>query len=240
MGRVLLRGCLESIAMQSVKPSQVVVSAEPEFLTEAKDAAMDFGSIPNLSVVENGRRRGIGGNSNSGLDQITSQYAWVLHQDDRLIAVETVEGVLREICRSEAPWFVLRSVQVNPLDAGTLGPNGNLPSWKGRPHLVTGRNPLGPPSTSVWLLSDQLRFDERLCLLVDLDFYLSLNQYWTAEPRIIDETVGVGEWAGQTQKALTRTDLFAELPTLWRRAFRRLGRGPIKVARGDWVFRPWR
>ena len=218
-GVQLLRNCLSSIASQTVKPSQVVISAEQEFLSDAIDVAGDFQSIPGLVVISNRRRRGIGGNSNSGLDMITSEYAWVLHQDDRLTSNDTVEHVIRDLRSTGSPWLVMRPLAVDPMNLDSPGFGAGSPKWRGRGYLMTGRNPLGPPSTSVWRIAKPLRFDERLSLLVDLDLYLMLNRYWKAPPMLTNALVGVGVWSGQTQKALDRGDLLAELPTLWRRSF---------------------
>lgn len=217
-GTRLLRSCLGSIASQTVTPSQVVISAEQEFLADALDVADEFRSIPGLVVTANGRRRGIGGNSNSGLDMITTDYAWVMHQDDRLMSTNTVEKVIQDIEITGSPWLVMRPVAVDPLNSDSAGSEVGSPIWRGRGYLLTGRNPLGPPSTSVWRLANPLRFDESLSLLVDLDLYLSLNRFWRSTPTLTNSLVGVGVWSGQTQRILDRGSLLAELPRLWRRS----------------------
>lgn len=220
-GIALLRRALESIESQVTQPAEVVVSAELDFFVKAEKLVNSFANIPNIQTTPNMFPRGIGGNSNSALRILSSTHAIVLHQDDAMLSPTILSAIHDHLRMFDDPWLVLGSAHGDPLAVDSAPGECIPPTWRGAMYLLSGRNPLGGPSTCVWRRASGLRFAESLELMVDIDFYLQALHLWKRPPSFLDQCMSIGSWDGQAQNHVKRSRVLREMTVLWGRYVRR-------------------
>ncbi|MBK7668773.1 MAG: glycosyltransferase family 2 protein [Sphingobacteriaceae bacterium] len=167
-----LKLCLDSILTQSFKDYEVIISDDT-----ADDTVKDFVStykIQNLSYYKNTTSLGTPGNWNSALAKAKGKYIKVMHHDDYFLKPDSLSKFVETAEKSKAGfvfcntevWFVSdnsrrisqpNTVQLNRLKEDAL--------------FLFFRNKIGAPSATMFLRNN-LKFDEHLKWLVDVDFYI--------------------------------------------------------------------
>lgn len=198
---------LNSIAMQSLPPFEVIVSNDSasnfdSFLTNLLN---DFKSL-SLSIVRNPDSRGISSNSNNGMRLVRSKYIHILHQDDWLIDSNFYEE-MEEYFLPDAefffllPWKQLDKVFIPKFDSTAL----------------LGNNRFGGPSGIIFPNKSSVLFDEKLSMLCDVDFIVQLQKKFI-RPRVFERVVlEYGVSAGQAQNQIGPEQFDKELEIVFQK-----------------------
>jgi glycosyltransferase involved in cell wall biosynthesis len=212
LGRWFLQRSLSKLLEQQELPDQVIISSEKSFADEARTTLQAFRGKIDFDFIVNQDHPGIGNNSNSGLSAVATSHVWVMHQDDWLCDERAVR-IVRSSIQHRDSWFTVTRVQV-PLFADSES-RIEIPYWSGYCRLLFGINTIGPPSTSIWAASADVRFAPDQTLTVDLDLYSQLYRRY-GRPVLLPTSVAVGTWMGQTQHSVGTKQKIADLSRLFR------------------------
>jgi len=136
---------------------------------------------PEVKYVKNKRTKGAAGNLNNAIDHATGDIIKVLFQDDTLGPIEPFENIKQ--------WAFCTSRHNS--DRGDHVPTVNTDIKA----LALGNNTYGSPTALAFRKTD-LRFDESLKWLLDVDFYARMTLRY-GPPEIVDTYVNITEWFGQ-------------------------------------------
>ena len=181
--------CLESIQMQTLKPKKIIItddSVDSSFITKVKKTLNDY-EIP-IEYIKNPNDRGMGSNSNNGLNRATSGFVHILHSDDCLNDINAYEKMVNAVIENDSGWVFVGGKAGKTLQRPTLND-----------FLIYGINTLGGPSGMFALRDHYLNYDTELKMLVDVEQYVRMIKRF-GTPGIINEPLidyGVGPWQVQ-------------------------------------------
>jgi glycosyltransferase involved in cell wall biosynthesis len=172
----LLQRCLDSIAVQTYKNIEIIISDDSDDDSIAKIAKKNSSALP-IKYYRNATALGSPANWNNAIDKATGALYLLLHHDDYLAR----EDSLQQYCISferqpEIDGFFSKSTPVN--DRGEPTPIKYDPEilknlLQEPDHLIRS-NQIGPPSNLMLRTSVHERYDTRLLWLVDIEFYIRL------------------------------------------------------------------
>jgi glycosyltransferase involved in cell wall biosynthesis len=171
----LLARTLMSIVTQSDIRAEVVVvddSTRPEVRVLVEGLA---GLYPEIRYYPGARTGNPVDNWNAGLARATSRYVMVVHHDDFFCDNGFLRRAVDRLDRGEGEVVVAGHGL-----AGRPGPSrfalasALAKTLRLKPWTLYAINWLGPPSVTMFAADPAIRFDARLCWLVDVDFYVRL------------------------------------------------------------------
>lgn len=172
----LLRKTFESIAIQSFKNFEVVVTDDSDE-TGVKELAGEYADKFKLVYCHNKSSLGSPANWNLGLNLASGKYIKMMHHDDWFASADSLavfaDAAVKE---PDAVLFFCESQVLNHADNSTSynKPAKNLIAQLQRdPAVLFNHNFIGAPS-AVMFRNDGQRFDEHLKYLVDVEFYIRL------------------------------------------------------------------
>lgn len=172
----LLRA-LESIAMQTYKLIQVVVSDDSTD-NACRLVCEKFSNRVDLTYWKNQSSLGSPANWNQALALANGDYSLLLHHDDELYDETTISRIVDYLIATDRP-DVLFSGSVDFDQDGVRLPKRQLTKrqfirFLKRPESVFGENLLGNPSTVCFRTCLAVQFDSRFKWVVDEEFYYRL------------------------------------------------------------------
>ena len=171
---------------------EIVIALDHGFMPDFIKEGYDFMLIENITVVRNQRKQGAAGNLNTALDIAKGDIIKVLFQDDTLTAW------LQNFANINHWSFCTSKHNTNRGDHVPYHP----PSLK---ELALGCNTYGSPSAMAFRRTD-LRFDENLQWLFDVDFYVRMTQRYGL-PDLLPTFVNITEWEGMATNTVCTGDI---------------------------------
>jgi glycosyltransferase involved in cell wall biosynthesis len=160
-GAEYLSHCIDSIANQSFKEYEVIVS-DHSLDMDVKNLCSE---IPSIIYVRNDRARGSSSaNLNNAIQFATGDIIKPIFQDDYFHSDQALQ-IIHDAFIKKAKWVVCGS---NVSVDHTTILYDFIPTWN--PDIVFGRNTLSSPSCLAYLKCG-LTWDERLLWLMDCNFY---------------------------------------------------------------------
>jgi glycosyltransferase involved in cell wall biosynthesis len=171
----LLARTLMSIVTQSgVTPEVVVVddSTEPGVRAFVEGLA---GLYPNLLYCPGARTGNPVDNWNAGLDRVTGRYQMVVHHDDFFCDPGCLRRAVDRLAAGEGEVLAFGHGLAGRAGPSRFGLASALArGLKLKPWSLYAINWIGPPAAVMFPAEPAIRFDPRLCWLVDVDFYARL------------------------------------------------------------------
>jgi hypothetical protein len=194
-----LRTCLESIANQTRKPSQVIVSDDSsvshEDLLSRYAAELDL----EIQYFRNPSKSSMASNSNFALRKVTAGVVHILHSDDFILRSDFYND-LAQIDFSISKWVLV---------AGSTGKSVQVPDIKSM--NILGLNSIGGPSCLIARVQNYSDYDEQLRLLVDLEHFSRMMRE-LGEPYVMHVPsieYGSGDW--QVQRSVEFSTIAKEV-----------------------------
>jgi glycosyltransferase involved in cell wall biosynthesis len=191
IGDTHLRRSLNALANQSWKNFEVVIT-DHSVSDLIFDVVKEFSSRIEINYIRNEEHRGSSCmNANRGIENSKFDYIKFLFQDDFLAHDKSLEYGMKFLVWSKAGWV---ASACNHRDDKT-----EKIYWNHFPKIVDGElfnalNSLGCPSVLYFKKTD-VRFDERLPALMDIDYYEQVKLLF-GNPVLFDDinvTVGIHE-----------------------------------------------
>ena len=200
----LLQRCLQSIALQTWKDFEVIVTDDsPD--DSVKEAVTSFHAGFPLQYRKNPVPLGSPGNWNAGLAIASGRYIKVLHQDDWLRTPDALAKYIQAFELHPSAGFVF-SACYNVRENGSAklhAPDaGQLRRLQTDPECLFLGNFIGAPSTGVFQRLPVIPYDLRMKWLVDIDQYIQLLYHNPQVVYIEEPLVNIGIHEGQTTNAV--------------------------------------
>jgi dTDP-4-dehydrorhamnose reductase len=191
-GREFLEFSFDLLSKQTLKNFEVVISDHSEDDT-IRDLCNEWRTKLDIIYISNKIGRGmISPNINNAISYCNGKWIKILFQDDFLYDANSLQiqhdFIVEENCKS---WFMTKFYHSN--DGHTFY-RLYSPAWNDT--IWTGNNTLGCPSGLTISNNLDVKFDEKLNWLMDVDYYKMLaNKY--GEPMILDEITTVNRTWGE-------------------------------------------
>lgn len=170
----LLERCLSSIAMQTYKRVEVLVSDDsPD--DGVKIVAERFVHQLRMNYVRNDFPLGPPANWNAALRMARGEYVMVLHHDDSFALPESLSLFLRAFQNDPAVDFVFaRNSSIELASKGHSYARQNFLTYYADPELLLTGNTIGAPSNLMLKASAVEWYNEKLKWVVDIEMYIRL------------------------------------------------------------------
>ena len=171
----LLARALMSIVTQSDIRAEVIVvddSTQPEVRMLVEGLA---GLYPDIRYYPGARTGNPVDNWNAGLSRATGRYLMVVHHDDFFCDAGFLRRAVDRLAGGEGEVLVGGHGRAGRPGSSRFGLAAALArGLRLKPWALYAINWLGPPSVTMFAADPAIRFDARLCWLVDVDFYVRL------------------------------------------------------------------
>lgn len=138
-------------------------------------------------------------NVNNAILHARGRLIKILFQDDYLLGPDSLSRLSAMFQETAVSWCVTGSAHTR--DGATLE-RFFVPSWHERIHF--GRNTVSSPSVLAFRNYSDVRFDEKLIWLMDVDFYKQCSLKW-GPPRILPDAMVVNRLhSGQVSSGISR------------------------------------
>jgi glycosyltransferase involved in cell wall biosynthesis len=172
----LLQRCLDSIAVQTYKNIEIIISDDSDNAGVA-EVVQSYSSTLAIKYYRNATALGSPANWNNAIDKATGELYILLHHDDYLAR----EDALQQYCaffemQPQIDGFFSKSTPVNDAKEPTqikYEPN-IIKQLRQEPDLLIRSNQIGPPSNLMLRTSVREHYDTRLLWLVDIEFYIRI------------------------------------------------------------------
>jgi glycosyltransferase involved in cell wall biosynthesis len=187
-GAIHLRRSLTSLTKQSWKNFEVVISDHSES-DMIENVAKEFESELSINYVRYEKFRGSSCmNANNGISYSKYNYLKFLFQDDYLAHDRSLEKGMKYLVWSRKDWIATACNHRNDKTGDFF--------WNHYPRIVNGEifnalNSLGCPSVMYFKKTD-IRFDERLPALMDIDYYEQVKSIFGDPGLLYDINVTIG------------------------------------------------
>lgn len=180
----MLEQLLISAWEQDYRQKEIVVSDDSED-DAVSSQCFRYGS--QIRYVRNQRPGKSSINMNNAINHAQGDIIKPMFGDDYLVSPDTLMKMVDGL--GDAQWGFATSTHSNDRPDFIPHPHRNIKE------LVLGENTYGCPSAMIFKKTD-LRFDERLIWLMDVEFYVRMFQLY-GSPAFIDTKIGIREWDGQ-------------------------------------------
>lgn len=189
--------CLRSISVQTYKNIEVILSDDsPD--EETKKIADQF-SFLNLKYIHNNPPLKSPRNWNYALDLASGTLVMLLHQDDFLQREDSIERFVECFSKPEIDFAFCQNIGVDSSGKTIYFQNQDrIPDLMGHPDYLIIRCIIGPPSNVMLRNKINIRYDESLIWLVDVDYYIRILKSGYKYQYIKEHLVTIGIHANQT------------------------------------------
>jgi hypothetical protein len=170
LGSNFLNDALKSLTIQTYKNFQVVIS-DHSISDDIENVVKNYKDVLNIKYIRNENNRGNGPyNTNFAIDNSDGEIVKILFHDDFLNDDKSLEIIINEFTNPEVIWLVTGS---NHTDADkTKYWNEMIPYWS--MDLFNGINTISSPSVMSFRKNTNIRFDDTLVMMMDIDMYYNL------------------------------------------------------------------
>tara|TARA_Y100000004_G_scaffold118915_1_gene133620 strand:- start:572 stop:1279 length:708 start_codon:yes stop_codon:yes gene_type:complete len=185
-GSEYLNDLLRTIQIQSYKDFEVCISdhsVDNEVLKELKQFEGKFKIVYDKN--ENDRGNGPA-NTNKAIEMCSGDIIKVMFQDDFFYDTESLEKIHSEFEQSDSMWLVNGCNHTK--DDGYNFYWEMFPKWNDK--IIEGVNSISSPSVLSMRKEcfDEVRFDEKLVMMMDCDYYYNLKSNF-GEPIYLDDVL---------------------------------------------------
>lgn len=171
-GVEFLDDLLRTISQQTLKDVEVVVSDHSvsdviQIYCNRNEYNLNIKYIKNSNDIGNPCS-----NTNCAIDNCTGEIVKILLQDDFLYDTEALEITYNQLMSSDKKWLVCGAIHTR--DDGNTFFNPMHPKWSDYMILENGNNYIGSPSVVAFKKEVDLRFDPKVAMLMDVDFYYNM------------------------------------------------------------------
>lgn len=189
--------CLQSIRLQTYKNIEVIISDDSPQNDTEQIAAL----FPDLKIryIHNQPALKSPKNWNAALDNASGEYAMLLHQDDWLHMEDSISKFVSALARSEIDFAFCKNIGEDVHGKKFFFNNKEeIPDLKKRPNYLIIRCIIGPPSNVMFKKQVNVRYDENLIWLVDVDYYIRVLNRGFNYTYIPEQLVTIGIHEEQT------------------------------------------
>lgn len=180
----MLRTLLDSVSTQDYLEREIIVSDDSAG-SDVEQYCIDYPY--NVCYVRNERRGKSSINMNNAINHAQGDIIKPMFGDDYFVESDTLTKMVAAL--DDHRWAFATSTHSNDRPDFIPSPHRSIKE------LALGENTYGCPSAAIWKRSD-LRFDERLIWLMDVEFYARMSQRYGV-PAFVDTKIGIREWDGQ-------------------------------------------
>jgi glycosyltransferase involved in cell wall biosynthesis len=206
--------CLNS---QTYKDFEVVVSDHSK-TNEIEKICEEWSSYLNIVYLKNEINRGSSSaNINNALYNCSSEWIKILFQDDFLYRKDSLEIIKKHILEnSKLYWIANACCHTND---GVNLHTPHTPKWNY--DQVIGNNGISSPSVICINKNIDIKFDEKLLWLMDVDFYQKMYMKY-GEPYYINEILVVNRnWGNRLSDTLSENLKNEEVLMMYNRYFQK-------------------
>ena len=169
MGVVVLDDMFRTISQQTFKDVEVVISDHS--VNDDIEEYCKFNEYNlNIKYIRNENSRGNPAiNTNNAIDNCTGEIIKIFQQDDFFYDTEALEIMYREMINSPQKWFACGAIHTR--DDGHSFFHPMLPRWDDKIILEDQHNFIGGVSVLSIKNEVKTRFDPKVRMLLDVDFY---------------------------------------------------------------------
>ncbi len=184
---------LDSLLQQSFKNFEIIISddsshAEVENLVHAKLN----GSGIKFTYSRNEKALGSPANWNKAISMASGEYIKVLHHDDWFKDHNSLKDFADALDKNPNSDFAFCATSILNVKENTFtlhqANQSFLSDLKSDPMILFNNNQIGSPSAMIYRANTNLRFDEKLSYLVDVEFYIRLlkrNRHFVLIPNAL-------------------------------------------------------
>jgi len=180
-GASYLSDLFETIKQQDFSDFEVCISDHSKD-DDILDVCGQYANYFTIQYYKNEEKRGNGpANTNSAVEMCSGRITKLMFQDDLFIRKESLSIIKKTFDETHCNWCFNSFVHTRD---GVEYFRPMIPKWT--KEMLEGRNLLGSPSCVSFLTEKFEKFDEKLVLLMDTDFYHRMR-YNHGMPSIIEE-----------------------------------------------------
>lgn len=183
----MLEQLLDSVVAQDYEDKEVIVSDDSRN-DEIMDLCADYLHLLRLQWVRNSRPGKSSINMNNAINHAQGDIIKPIFGDDYFVESDSLTKMVAAL-DNDHYWAFATSTHSNDRSDFIPHPHRNVKE------LALGENTYGCPSAAIWKRTE-LRFDERLIWLMDVEFYARMFQRY-GPPAFVDTRIGIREWGGQ-------------------------------------------
>ena len=171
LGPSFLEDALNSLVRQTYKEFQVVITDHS--VTDVMETVTNkFTDVLNIKYIRNEENRGNGPhNTNFAIDNSDGEIVKILFHDDLLYEDNSLELIINEFTSDDVVWLVTGCNHTDA-DKGKYW-NDMIPYWS--MSILDGVNTISSPSVMAFRKNTNIRFDESLVMMMDIDIYYNLH-----------------------------------------------------------------
>jgi len=163
---------LNSIKMQTMKPDEVVLTANHNlvYFENLKELINEDFEL----VFKRNESNGSAENTNQAISLCRGEIVKIMHQDDFFVNTNALNFTYHSLHKSRRNWRVSAFDQFVESTSISVKPLKPKISWR----LIHGVNRIGAPSGAAFKRSAFIPFDEKLKYMFDCDWYLKMWHNW--------------------------------------------------------------
>lgn len=191
--------CLESILKQDYQTVEVIISDDsPD--EDIKHAIQPYKDKLKIAYHHNRPSLGSPQNWNAALDKGSGEYLLLLHQDDWFHSTYALSSFLNALEQHKADFVFCQNTAID--EKGNKIILQAIPSllkeMSAKPNHLLLAQVIGPPSNTMLKRIIDIRYDERLIWLVDVDYYSRILKKGYRYHYIPEHLVSIGMHDDQT------------------------------------------
>lgn len=135
-------------------------------------------------------KRGVSANTNFALDKASHDIVKIMYQDDLFMTTDAIDTI--SFAMKFNNWVACSGIRIDE-----HGRPGKMTNPRYADEIMKGRNTLGMPS-AIAHRKNEIRFDESLRVLLDVEFYYLLNQKYGEPGYVKKKIISPRYWHGST------------------------------------------
>lgn len=195
-----LKKSLTNLSQQTYTNFEVIISDQTPNGNDCVEKCINlFLNKLDIKYIKNEKNPGMSSNTNNCIRHCSGELIKPLFQDDFICHPLALQVLAKHHEKSQKNWYSMKYNHFVYIHESNL-----FFSERPDPHfnedIILGVNTLSSPSTIAFTKNDNHYFDEKLCMLMDCDFYHRMYNLYGEPHYIRDSTyVSLGVHRGQTQ-----------------------------------------
>lgn len=193
----LVYRCLQSIDIQDYSNIEIIISDDsPD--EDIKQVAAQFSQLA-INYQHNHPALKTPKNWNAALDKASGELIMLMHQDDFFAVPHAITRFVASFSNANIDFAFCKNIGLNTQGSYIPFQTKNvIPNLVEQPAYLIMRCVIGPPSNVMFRKKVNVRYDERLIWLVDVDYYIRILKGGYRYEYIRDHLVTIGIHADQT------------------------------------------
>jgi glycosyltransferase involved in cell wall biosynthesis len=190
----LLRKVLQSIKIQTFDDYEIIISDDSTD-DAIENVVSDFNNYMNIQYVRNYERMGTPANWNRAIGMANGELIKILHHDDWLLTPQSLNQFVEVMDTNPQAVIGFSAAAAYNREHCLKFVHTPSENWihklKRDSNILFLGNKIGPPSSIIYRNSKDIRFDENLRWLVDVEFYIKLLKSGKSFVYLQEPLVGV-------------------------------------------------